>query len=190
MFCGPRIENFGAISERAVSTDTTHFSDIPSSSSPTRINFTLAPSAMPQGLFTDRLQGYTPYQWAMVFEPPLVIPRDYSLQIALQTVQNAIPSHGKGPTREVGHGKPKVERRKDIFCPYLRNKGGCKFPSKRCVFSHDRRLLQKTRPAANSDERTSSGLATKPASVRAPALHAVYSNTENLIPRTVKLQSI
>ncbi|KAF3106118.1 hypothetical protein TWF706_003504 [Orbilia oligospora] len=145
---------------------------------------------MPQGLFTDRLQGYTPYQWVMAFEPPLVIPRDYSLQIALQTVQNAIPSHGKGPTREVGHGKPKVDRRKDTFCPYLRSKGGCKFPGKRCVFSHDRRLLQKTRPAANSDERTSSGLVTKPASVRVPTLHAVYSNTENLIPRTVKLQSI
>ncbi|KAF3187686.1 hypothetical protein TWF788_001905 [Orbilia oligospora] len=126
----------------------------------------------------------------MAFEPPLVIPRDYSLQIALQTVQNAIPSHGKGPTRDVGQGMPKVECRKDVFCPYLRNKGSCKFPGKRCVFSHDRRFLQKTRPSATSDERTSSGLVSKPASVRAPALHVLCSHKENLIPRTVKPRSI
>ncbi|KAK6504462.1 hypothetical protein TWF506_002657 [Arthrobotrys conoides] len=154
-----------------------HISNIPSPSL-RRVDFTLPPPAMPQELFTKRLTGYTPYQWAMAVEPPLVIPPDNTLQVALQALESALPSHIQGFARESGYRKPKTKGKKGIFCPYLKNKGSCKFLGKSCVFSHDRRLLQKTQPVA-----VSSGSVSGLASIRAPA-HDITSfpNKENILP--------
>ncbi|RVD84756.1 uncharacterized protein DFL_006482 [Arthrobotrys flagrans] len=225
-----------------LSSDNSRASNVPSSSLRC-VNFTLPPLAMSRELFPERLEGYTPYQWAMAMEPPLIIPQDNNLQLAIKNLQNAYPSYvpaqtgyvqthfgytprSQGLGQDYGHGYGRSYSQssrqiygqsygqnyrqnysqkcnqnyrqgythgsgygrtdnggKNVFCPYLRNRGNCKFSGNRCAFSHDHRLLQKIQPAAVSDGKSSSQQTAKNNTEISPASRKSTpgSKVENLV---------
>ncbi|KAK6532646.1 hypothetical protein TWF281_006827 [Arthrobotrys megalospora] len=147
-----------------LSSNTSPAANVPSSPLD-RVNST---AATIQPVVHERPQGMTPYQWAMAVEAPFPLQAG-APKVAVATfgmLMGQIPRLARAMAAPVG-GK------KAIFCPYLKNKGTCKFAANRCTYSHDRRL-------ANRATATSSAPA--PAPAPAPATVPLLPSKENVAP--------